>query len=63
MLWNNLIKRLPLSVAAISILTAPVVGVVTSVLFIGEALTWQKTVSLILIVASIAITMRQAPAR
>ena len=62
-LWNNLIKRLPLSVAAISILTAPVVGVVTSVLFIGEALTWQKSVSLILIVASIAITMRQAPAR
>lgn len=56
LLWAMLLTRIPVSVAAIAILTAPVVGVLSAVVFLGEPLTWQKTVSLGLIVASILVT-------
>lgn len=55
LLWNVLLRRLPLTIAAISLLTAPVVGVLSSVVFLGESLTWQKMLSLTLIVVSIAV--------
>ncbi len=57
-LWAVLLRRLPATVAAISILTAPTVGVLSSVLLLGEPLSWQKMLALGLIVLSIAITLR-----
>lgn len=58
LLWNILLQRLPLTIAAISLLTAPIVGVVSSVILLGDALTWQKVLSLALIVASIVVIQR-----
>ncbi|MFN3260838.1 MAG: DMT family transporter [Pikeienuella sp.] len=60
-LFAVLVGRLPASVAAIATLTAPVVGVLSSILFLGEAATAAKAVALLLIVASIAMTL--APRR
>ncbi|WP_162497382.1 DMT family transporter [Roseovarius dicentrarchi] len=57
LLWAVLLRRLPATVAAISILTAPVVGVLSSFLLLGEAASWQKMLALGLIVLSIGITL------
>lgn len=57
LLWAVLLRRLPATVAAISILTAPTVGVVSAILLLGEPVSWQKIVALGLIVLSIAITL------
>ncbi len=57
LLWNVLMGRLPATVAAISTLTAPVVGVLSSVVLLGDELTWQTAVSLVMIVTSIAMTL------
>jgi drug/metabolite transporter (DMT)-like permease len=56
-LWTVLLGRLSATVAAISTLIAPVVGVLSSVWLLGEALSWEKIISLVLIVTSIAITV------
>ncbi|MFX0545881.1 DMT family transporter [Roseovarius sp. S1116L3] len=56
-LWSVLLRRLPAAVAAISILTAPTVGVLSAVVLLGEPLSWQKIVALGLIVLSIGITL------
>ena len=61
LLWNILLGRLPASLAAFSTLPAPVVGVLSSVLLLGEALTWQVAVSLTMIVASIFMTLVPQP--
>lgn len=55
LLWNMLLKRLPLTIAAISLMTAPVVGVLSSVALLEESLTWQKILALSLIIASIVV--------
>ncbi len=60
-LWTVLVGRLTASVAAIAALLAPVVGVVSSITLLGDPLTWQKTLSLAMILASIFLTL--APAR
>lgn len=57
LLWAVLLRRLPATVAAISILTAPTVGVLSSILLLGEPASWQKMLALGLIVLSIAITL------
>ncbi|MFX0542411.1 DMT family transporter [Roseovarius sp. S4756] len=62
-LWSVLLRRLPAAVAAISILTAPTVGVISAVLLLGEPLSWQKIVALGLIVLSIGITLLARPKR
>lgn len=59
-LWAFLIARLPTTIAAISVLTAPVVGVVSSILFLDDVLTWQKCVSLTAIILSISVASRQS---
>ncbi len=56
LLWTTLLTRIPASLAAIAILTAPVVGVLSALVFLQEPLTWQKTISLALIVTSIVVT-------
>ncbi len=63
-LWTILVGRLTATVAAIAALLAPVVGVVSSVLLLGDAVTWQKLVSLAMILGSIFMTLspsRPAP--
>ncbi|PVA10572.1 EamA/RhaT family transporter [Pelagivirga sediminicola] len=57
LLWAVLLRRLPATVAAISILTAPTVGVLSSIWLLGEPVSWQKIVALALIVLSITITL------
>ncbi|MBX2878605.1 MAG: DMT family transporter [Granulosicoccus sp.] len=59
LLWSTLLSRLPATVAALSILTAPVVGVVSAVFFLGDSLTAPKIVSLSLIIMSIIITLKK----
>ncbi len=61
LLWAVLLRRLPATVAAISILTAPTVGVISSIVLLGEPVSWQKLLALGLIVLSIAITLKWAP--
>ena len=55
-LWSVLVSRLPATVAAVSALTAPVIGVLSSALFLGEAISWQKGIALAAIIFSIALT-------
>ncbi|MEM7169401.1 MAG: DMT family transporter [Pseudomonadota bacterium] len=56
-LWTILVSRLPATVAAISTLIAPVVGVVSAALLLGDNLTWQRILALFAIVLSITITL------
>ncbi|MEX2520643.1 MAG: DMT family transporter [Paracoccaceae bacterium] len=62
-LWNVLLGRLPATVAAISILTAPVVGVVSAIALLGDPPTWQKAVALAMVIASILMTLIRHPER
>ena len=59
-MWTILLGRLSATVAAISTLIAPVVGVLSSVSLLNEDLTWQTVVALTMIVASIALTLLHA---
>lgn len=57
-IWTALVNKLPTTIAALSALSAPVVGVISSAVLIGESLTLHKSVALILIVCSVALTFR-----
>lgn len=56
-LWMGLVSRLPATVAAIATLLTPIVGVSSSILLLGDQLTWQKAVSLSMILVSIILTL------
>lgn len=56
-LWTVLMGRLTAVTAAIAALLAPVIGVLSSIILLGDPLTWQKAVSLTLILASIFLTL------
>ena len=56
-LWTRLVERLPATVAAISILTAPIIGVLSAALLLGDPVTWQRGVALAAIVLSIAMAL------
>jgi drug/metabolite transporter (DMT)-like permease len=60
-LWTDLVGRIPASVAALATLIVPVVGVSSSILLLGDPLTWQKALALAMVLASIALV--QAPVR
>jgi drug/metabolite transporter (DMT)-like permease len=62
-LWTKLVGKLPATVAAIATLMTPVVGVSSSIVFLGDPLTWQKLVSLLMILASILVTLKPAAER
>lgn len=57
-LWTVMVDRSPATVAAISALMTPVVGVSSAILLLGDSLTWQKVLSLSMILASIGLTFR-----
>ena len=56
-LWTLALGRLSATTAAVSTLTAPVVGVGSAVFILGDPVTWQKTVSLLMVVTSILLTL------
>ncbi|MFY0612222.1 MAG: DMT family transporter [Hyphomicrobiaceae bacterium] len=56
-LWTVLVGRLSATVAAIAALLAPFVGVSSSIILLGDPLTWQKIVSLAMILGSIFMTL------
>ena len=53
-IWSFLAAKLPTSTTTISILVAPVVGVMSSAWLLEEALSWQKFIALAAIVLSIS---------
>ena len=55
--WTMLVARLPATIAAISVLAAPVVGVLSSIFLLGDPATWQKGLALAMIVLSIGMTL------
>lgn len=56
-LWTALVGRLSASVAAITSLLAPVVGVLSAVVFLGDVVTWQKVIALGMILLSIKLAI------
>lgn len=57
--WALLVARLPATIASISVLTAPVVGVLSSALLLGDIFTWHKLVALTAIILSISVVIFQ----
>lgn len=55
-LWTRLVGRVPAPVAAIATLMAPVVGVSSAMILLGDPVTWQKITALAMILGSIALT-------
>jgi drug/metabolite transporter (DMT)-like permease len=60
-LWTSLVGRLSASLAALATLLAPFVGVVSSVVLLGEPLSWQKALALALVLGSIALGFMRLP--
>jgi drug/metabolite transporter (DMT)-like permease len=54
-----MVSRLSVTIASISVLTAPVVGVLSSALLLGDTFTWQKLVALMAIILSISLVTFQ----
>ena len=59
LLWALMVSRLSVTIASISVLTAPVVGVLSSALLLGDTFTWQKLVALMAIILSISLVTFQ----
>jgi drug/metabolite transporter (DMT)-like permease len=55
--FYKVVTLFPVSLASLGMLGAPVVGVFTSALALGETLGWAEVVGLILVVAALAIVM------
>ncbi|MBU2533530.1 MAG: DMT family transporter [Alphaproteobacteria bacterium] len=56
-LWTVIVERLPASIAAITALLAPIVGVTSAVVLLGEPVSWQKSLALLLVLTSIALAL------
>jgi len=56
-LWTAMLDRLPATVAALATLMTPVVGVASSVLLLGDSMTWHKSAALLMILTSITLTL------
>jgi drug/metabolite transporter (DMT)-like permease len=56
-LWTIIVGSLPASVAAITALLAPVVGLSSAVILLGEPISWQKVAALVLVLASIVLAL------
>tara|TARA_B100000965_G_C18923212_1_gene469799 strand:- start:193 stop:447 length:255 start_codon:yes stop_codon:yes gene_type:complete len=54
-LWTVLVERFSTTIAAISVLTAPVVGVLSSAMLLNDTITWHKCIALTAIILSIAV--------
>ena len=57
--WALMVARLPTTIASISVLTTPVVGVLSPALLLSDTFTWQKLVALMAVILSIsAVTLQ-----
>ena len=56
-IWFRILRILPASVAAISTLAVPVVGVFASAVLIGERVSWMELTALALVVAALWIVL------
>ena len=56
--YNKIVTMLPATVAALSTLAIPVVGLVSSALLLGEPLGWRELLALLLVAGSIALVLR-----
>jgi drug/metabolite transporter (DMT)-like permease len=61
-LWFSIITRLPAMTASLGVLGSPVIGVIASVLFLGERPTVTDMVGFVLILAASALTLLSRPA-
>lgn len=57
-LWTTMVGRTSATIAAIATLMVPVVGVASAVILLGDPMTWQKILSLSMILTSIFLTQR-----
>ena len=58
--WALMVARLSATIASISVLVAPVVGVLSSTLLLGDTFTWQKLIALTAIILSLSVATRQS---
>ena len=56
-IWFRVLQLLPLSVASISTLAVPVIGVFSSALLLGEPLGWRELAALALICAALFLVL------
>jgi drug/metabolite transporter (DMT)-like permease len=56
-IWFRIVDLMPASVASISSLAIPVVGVFSSALLLGEAVTWRELAALALVLAALSIIL------
>jgi drug/metabolite transporter (DMT)-like permease len=61
-LWFSIIRRLPAMTASLGVLGSPVIGVVSSVLILGERPTWSDIIGFCLILAASACALFARPA-
>jgi drug/metabolite transporter (DMT)-like permease len=61
--WTVLVGRLPASVASMSTLLVPIVGVISAALLLGDVLSWQKVAALALVLVSIGLTFARLDGR
>ena len=57
-LWTTMVGRTSATIAAIATLMVPVVGVASAVILLGDPMTWQKILSLSMILTSIFLTQK-----
>jgi drug/metabolite transporter (DMT)-like permease len=57
-LWTTMVGRISATIAAIATLMVPIVGVASAVILLGDPMTWQKFLSLSMILTSIFMTQR-----
>ena len=62
-LWTRLVGTVPAPIAAIATLMAPVVGVTSAMILLGNDVTWQKITALAMILCSIALTFLRPAGR
>ena len=60
---NKVVTLLPATVAAISTLAIPVVGLISSAWLLGEPLGWRELAALVMVVTAIALVLLPEPVR
>ena len=58
-LWNYILRHMEASKAGTAILVVPAIGVLSGILFLGETLTWNIALGMILILAGVVIIVRK----
>ena len=62
-MWFNIVRRLPAATASLGILAIPVIGVVSSILILGERPTAADVIGFTLILSASACVVLGPPAR